>query len=149
VSINSSIHKPSYEEKRSDGFSMQISNTDVFKKKNSESFQTRNSLVSAGLSMIEGPRPSGSKDQIESPGDTVMSKSRNTHSDHKREKQKILERLEELERIQKFNEEKLFRELEQMDKKHVITTPNKKSIKDDVQRSNKKVMNYEDKIKEL
>jgi len=56
--------------------------------------------------------------------------------------------LEELERIQKFNEEKLFRELEQMDKKHSMTTPSKKNTSD-VQRTQKKIINYEDKIKEL
>jgi|JI6StandDraft_1071083.scaffolds.fasta_scaffold11382_8 hypothetical protein len=36
-----------------------------------------------------------------------------------------------------------------MDKKHNMTTPGKKNMKEDVQRTQKKIVNYEDKIKEL
>jgi len=64
VSINSGTLKNGSEEKRSDGFSLKINNTDVFKKKGSESYhQTRNSLISAGLNVVDGVRGNSFKDQ--------------------------------------------------------------------------------------
>jgi hypothetical protein len=36
-----------------------------------------------------------------------------------------------------------------MEKKHSMTTPGKRNPKDEVQRAQKKIINYEDKIKEL
>lgn len=85
VSVTSANNKHTSEEKRSDGFSLQINNTDVFKKKGTDSYhQTRNSLVSAGLNVIEGMRGSSSKEQPESSGSTPASKSKNPQSEHKR-----------------------------------------------------------------
>ena len=42
----------------------------------------------------------------------------NQKVERRKEKQKILDKLEELERIQKFNEEKLMKDLEQLEKKN-------------------------------
>lgn len=70
VSLSSSVHqhnKGVSEEKRSDGFSLQIdSNTDIFKKKSStDAYRTGNSLVSAGRNVVEGTSFSSNSKQLD------------------------------------------------------------------------------------
>jgi hypothetical protein len=52
------------------------------------------------------------------PGVNIYASPMPDRTERNKEKQKILDKLEELERIQKFNEEKLMKDLEQLEKKN-------------------------------
>jgi hypothetical protein len=103
-------------------------------------------LVSVGRSVVESQ-----------PGTNIYASPMPDKTERKKEKQKILDKLEELERIQKFNEEKLMKDLEQLEKKNQGAggnrfNPMKKkvtSVSPPSTGEKRTGINYEDKIREL
>ena len=109
---------------------------------------TKKSLISVGKSVVDSNAYSIYSSPVPEKGE------------RKKEKQKILAKLQQLQKIQKFNEEKLMKDLQQLEKKNQNIVNSNKNGKVNMNRKKigttpplsaekKPGVNYEDRIKEL